>query len=224
MLGMGMSLSCSQTCRQEQRLDLYQRLTLEQRVLLGGYLHDLGVELTGAIREERYQPVAQCFQCSHKMEPVDILHGFRDVVDDFTTECPKCHHRFEPKLICFAGAGSIELPYFCSVQVLGRLRTVADKPPEVITRELPGEYRSAVIHHGTLRNAFQKLSIRYDFPEVTAWESKAQPFLGRLPDTVIARCTGVSVSIIRARRHKAGIRRFCRSQAVKLAEAEVSLN
>jgi len=212
---MGMSMSCSM--RPEMRIEA--RLTMAQRILVHAHLHALVIELAGVLRDERYEPQASCPRCFRKLTPLEILKGFREVVTDFTTGCPECQHRFEPLLISFGNASNVELRYYCPMQVLERLRSLSAHQPDYIARELPGEYRSAVIHHGTLKNAFQQIGVEYPYSDVEGWESKAQPFFGRVPDTAIAKCTGVSVFVVRSTRKKAGVPAFNKRAALQEAEA-----
>ncbi len=214
MIGMGMSMSMSM--RQEQRQTM--RMSLEQRAAYDDHIHGLVLSLSGAIREERYEPTARCPSCFTAMKPMEILRGFTNDPDDFTTGCTKCEKRFEPHLICFGHGSSVELKYYCPCQVLGRLRNLSSRQPEEIAREMPSEYRSAIIHHGTLRAAFKKIGVDYSFPEISGWESKAQPFLGKLPDAVIARCCGVSPTAVRRRRYAAKLPTFNRWKALREAE------
>ncbi len=215
---MSMGMSMSMGMRQEQRQTM--RMSLEQRAAYDDHIHGLVISLSGAVRDERYEPVGQCPICFTKMKPAEILRGFTDDPKDFTTKCPngKCQRRFAPRLICFGLGSQIELPYYCPCQVLGPLRSVSGRQPADIARELPGEYRSAIIHHGTLHNAFKQIGVDYSFPEISGWEPKAQPFLGKLPDTVIARCCGVSPAVIRRRRHAAELPTFNKWKALREAE------
>ena len=72
------------------------------------------------------------------------------------------------------------------------------KTPEQIAQKYPSEYRSAVMHFGNLHEAFGILGIEYQFPRAALdWRNKVLAFVGKLPDTEIARVTGVSATTIR---------------------------
>jgi hypothetical protein len=78
--------------------------------------------------------------------------------------------------------------------------------------EYPAIYRSAIMHHGGIRQAFEKVGIQYTFEEISDWKNKICPFLGRLTDTIIAECVDVPVSTIRAIRRKLGVSRCTQSK------------
>lgn len=218
MPGMGMSLSPSMT----HRLSMSHRMSfsLSQRHLISAQQTMLQIELTGVLRDERYTPRGECPSCRRDLKPNEILAGFLRDVTDFTTRCTGCGHRFEPKLICFGQGGNIELRFLCGVQAQEQLRTVSHLPPSEIAREYPSEYRSAVVHYGTLAAMFADMDVPYDQPELEGWQAKVEPFLGRMPDTVIAKCVGEPVSVIRRLRNAQGISRFTRQLALEEAEQE----
>ncbi len=209
---MSMSPSLTQTMVQRQTMTMSQRHAIKAQQTM------MQIELVATLRDERYEPRATCPKCGRSLAPNEILAGFLDVVDDFTTECTGCHHRFEPLLICFGIGSQIEVPFYCGIQAKHLLREVAHLPPSEIARKHPGEYRSAVVHYGTLVAMFATLGIAYDHVELEGWQGKIMPFLGRMPDVVVAKCAGVSVDTIRKIRTGAGIGRY--TKAVALAETD----
>lgn len=199
-----------QTLSQGQsiRLSQSQRLALRQQQL------SLRLALISELRGEEYKQKASCPCCPHVMTPVEIIGGFNQDPNDFTTRCPKCGHRFEPKVVCSGDGWSIELPFYCGVQSLAQMTDKHHLSPDQLSREWPAIYRSAIVHYGSIRNAFKTAGINYTFDEVVEWKNKVAPFLGRLPDTIIAGCTGMSVSTIRAFRKKLGISRYATQEAL----------
>lgn len=176
------------------------------------------MDLIKDIRGDRYKPQASCPQCGNRMEAIDIISGFRRDPLDFDTTCNKCKHRFQPRLVCMPQDGvRIELPFICATQVLGQLEGKDGLTPEEIARQFPSEYRSAIIHWGTLRSAFGKIGIKYPHKEVVDWKKKVLPYLGQLSDGQIARAVGVSSSTIRRLRIKNDIAPFSYR---KIAEQE----
>jgi hypothetical protein len=174
---------------------------MAQRQLIKSQQVGLQIGLVAALRDERYEPRATCPRCGRKLEPNEILAGFSRDVNDFTTGCTGCHHRFEPRLICFGTGWQIEIPFFCGVQARDRLRNASLLSPSEIARQFPGEYRSAVIHFGTLKALFLSMKIEYDHIELEEWQGRVMPFLGKMPDTVIAKCVGTKdATISRLRR------------------------
>ncbi len=203
-----------------QRLAQSLHLSQEQRIQLQQFSFSLRMDLIQELRGERYEPKATCPRCSREMTPVEIIKGFNQDPNDFTTCCSACGHRFEPTLICLGDGTEIRIPFYCDAQTLAKLRGRENLSPEQISRELPGAYRSAIIHHGSIRRAFEKLGIQYLHEEISDWKSKIQPFLGRMPDTIIADCVDASVHVIRTMRRKLGISRYTLRKALEEAGVE----
>jgi len=214
----GISLGCS--LRQTQRLALSLRLTPVQRVQIQGLSLSLRLALVQELRGERYEPRATCPKCGRKLTPVEIIHGFNQNPNDFTTCCTGCGYRFEPSLVCFSDGSQIVLPFWCESQTLEHLRGKETLPPEELARAYPAIYRSAIVHHGGIRRAFAKIGAEYPFEEIGDWRNKIRPFLGRLPDTIIATCVDVSVATIRGIRRRHGVRRYTVRKMLAEAEAE----
>lgn len=168
-----------------------------------------------ALREERYEPDGKCPFCEHRLTNGEIITGFNRDPNDYTTKCPMCKKRFEPKLV-YAPMGGLrfELAFYCPTQVLARMENEAGllvMHPAEIKREHPAVYHSAVAHHGSLKAAFKKIGREYRFVERDQkddWRGKVVPFLGRMPDTVIADCAEISVGFVRQLRRQMKIARY----------------
>lgn len=206
--GMSLSPRVTQECSLRHELRHECRITLEQRHEIQNHLFATRMELLEALRDEKYTPKAQCPSCFRKLTPAEIISGFNRDPNDFTTRCSACSHRFEPKIICFGRGSSVELPFYCSSQALSRLGEIQHLAPDALSRKEPAIFRSVIIHHGTIKAAFKEIGIDYAFDEVLDWQGKIMPFLGRLSDTVIAKCTGASVKVIRRMRKNQKINRF----------------
>ena len=191
------------------------RLTQEQRLKVAQLSFSLRLQLVGALRDEEYEPKARCPECLRELTPLEIIKGFNQDPNDFTTCCTKCGHRFAPKLICFGDGSRIEIPFYCDTQTVSQLRGKEGLNPEQLLKEIPGVYRSAIVHYGNIKRAFEKIGINYMFDEISDWRSKVMPFLGRMPDTIIADCVNASVNAIRAMRRKLGISRYTLSKALE---------
>ena len=211
MVGMSFGMELRQTQRLAQSL----RLSHEQRMQVQEQALAIRLDLVGILREERYEPQATCPSCSRKMTPAEIVRGFSRDPKDFTTRCSGCGCRFEPHLVCFGDGTRVELPFYCDCQTLDQLPGKEKLPPAELARLHPGVYRSAIIHHGGVRSAFEKMGIVYPFEEISDWRNKIQPFLGRLPDTTIASCVHTSAKVIRLLRTKAGVSRFTIKKALE---------
>jgi hypothetical protein len=186
----------------EQRKKLLAVHELTLRLELIAALHS---EIHG--HESFYTPRAHCSGCGYNLTPFEIISGFSTDHDDFTTQCPCCRARFDPKLVwrCSkdgAVIGAIELQFYCDSQTLAKLAGHEEMEPKDFAATYPALYHSAVVHNGTLRAAFAKLGIDYKFVEITNPEIKVKPFLGRIPDAVIAEVSGLKVCAVRRLRKR----------------------
>ena len=202
-MNMGMGLYLGHELRQE----------IKQEALIAHVL-SLRIKLVQALSGEKFRPRGICPKCFKKLTTIEILKGFSDNPSDFTTRCPRCGKRFESILIQFSKVGQAEIPFYCSVQSLDQLRGKENLSPEKIAVRFAGLYRSIAFHHGTLHKAFEKIGISYPFSEIPKWEKKVLRFLGRMPDTVIAECAGVSVNKIRYLHAKHDIPHYTRDVAI----------
>ena len=194
---MSMSMSHRQENRLDQRLEQKQLLAQTARELQIASL-DLRISLRQELLGGSYRPQAVCPACEHKLTPLEIMEGFNNDPNDFTTKCPLCGKRFMAQLILPLPGGNIELIFYCRVQVLARLTLMHLLSPEQIAQQYPSEYRSAVMHFGNLHEAFGILGIEYQFPRAALdWRNKVLAFVGKLPDPEIARVAGVSATTIR---------------------------
>lgn len=217
MVGMRMSMGPALT----QSMGMYQRqrqiFSLEQRQTIRAHQTGLQIELVAALRNERFIAAGCCPSCRRELKPNEILAGFTQDVHDFTTQCTGCRRRFEPSLICFGEASQVEIPFYCGVQARHRLSQLSDLSPAQIARQMPGAYRSAVVHFGTLAAMYESIKIVYTYPELENWQAKALPFLGRMPDVVVARCVNVCVEVIGKLRRKHKITKYTKQRALEEA-------
>jgi len=198
-------MKLSQTIEQNQWQNLSQRALLRQDQRIA-----LLLELTNSIHGQNYSIEAQCPDCNRKLTPAEVVYGFLDNVNDFTTICPKCQARFEPRLAMLDQHGSkTSLPFLCSKQALHKLKESPILTPEEFTRrsDLVAAYRSLIVHHGTITAAYKSIGIEYPHTELEGWKNKIRPFLGRLSDTDIANSLGKSVTEVALFREDCGIRK-----------------
>lgn len=200
-----MSLSQTQELKQLTRMQQAQVQAQSLRLRMS-----LIMELHG----EQYEPKAECPRCKRELTAVEIIAGFNQDTQDFTTCCTCCGERFSPKLVCFRDGSSIQLPFFCGVQTLAQMRGKELLSPEQFLRDAPAIYRSAIVHYGSLRSAFGEIGIQYAFEDMNDWKNKIIPFIGRLPDTVIAKHVNVSARIISGIRRKLGVLRYSARKAL----------
>lgn len=202
-----------------QHHSMEQRMTQAQRVLCQAQMLSMRLELVGAIHgHEKFRPQALCPKCNRSLTTAEIFKGFVDDPNDLNTTCTRCGHRFPPKLVWQELVSAMEVPFFCASQSLARLRGKEVLDPDAFRREDPALYHSTIVHHGTLRNAFTSIGIIYGFPEVVDIEKKIRPFLGKLPDTMIAKITGLRVSQVRGLRKKEHISPCTRRDILKAAK------
>src|SRR3989344_2577748 len=98
---MPMRMSFGYRTRVTQRLAQSLRLSHAQRARLQNYAFALRMVLIGDLRNERYKPMGTCPACPRKLTPTEIIRGFNQDPNDFTTCCSECGRRFEPMLVCF---------------------------------------------------------------------------------------------------------------------------
>lgn len=197
---------------------LEQKLTVSQRLMLKKFISSMMIQLAAALQGEKYRPRAECPKCGRKLTSFEILRGFGTDPNNFDTTCTGCGKKFRPSLVAFGAASTIELPFYCAVQVLPLLEKYAQTAPLKVKDDEPAVYRSAIAHYGTLKNAFTKLGIKYDFEEIPDWRDKVVPFLGRLYDGTIAKLIGVSPEVISRLRNNLRIPRATKQSMLEEAE------
>jgi ribosomal protein S27AE len=191
----------------EQRVEL----TLAQRQEVKNQIISLRVDLARELSDSKYKPEAGCPKCGKELTVPEIIKGFRDDPQDFTTACPRCGERFMAKAVNRSSVGRGEFTFFCALQTLDQLKglEILDKPT-LQSRE-PAIYYSAMMHYGSLNHAFRRINVLYQFEELPNWQEKVAGYLGRLPDTVIADVVGVGVRQVRQYRTKLRIARFSKA-------------
>jgi len=191
-----------------QRQELSPQQLLNQRL---AQKFELTQELIATIYDSGqliYQPNAVCPKCRHELTSVEILRGFRPVPTDPTTRCPKCKHRFQARLLAHRGSTRAEIIFLCPCQTLSQLQfwRSQGKSWDKFEKSEHGVYRSALIHFGSLKSALSLIGVLdYEEPPTPNWQSKVRPFLGQLPDAVIARTVKQPASAIRRFRLGMGI-------------------
>jgi hypothetical protein len=187
------------------RLDLSQRLTVAQRQDI---VLSLRLELLHILRGEYGKPHAICPKCDHRLTAAEILRGFGEDPYNFTTTCPRksCAAQFEAQLHCYTGTNNLsraEMRFYCPSQTIHRLtEALCSLSPEDFRNKEPSLYFSALTHFGTLKRAFKEARFTYLHQEIRDWKDKVCAFLGRLPDSVIAECVGVSTGQVRLLRRQ----------------------
>lgn len=189
-------------------------LTQSQKLAVTNYIIGLRIDLVGSLAGVKYYPENSCPTCHRVLKLSEILKGYNNDPKDLRTTCPKCKERFVAKL----RSNTAELRWYCPNQALSALQEGGSREmlkPEEILQWNDSVYHSLLTHFGSVTNAFKKLGITYTHGEVPNWHSRVRPFLGKLPDTVIAQIVGVNRNIINALRKSFSINAFNRR---KLAE------
>ncbi len=201
------------------------RLTQEHRIT---YSHDIALamarlqlrrDLVEAVHGASFSPRASCPACEHALTDYEIMKGFKDDPHDYTTGCPKCQHRFFPRLARATGSGSAEVAFFCPTQTLDQLPRLVSASLDDFRTTHAGIYNSAIVHFGGLRQAFKKIGLTYAYEADLDWRVQVVPFLGKMADTVIAELVGAPVTAVRKLRKHFGIAVYSTRQEVEdLAE------
>jgi hypothetical protein len=205
---MGCFCSCSQ--RVGHRIELAQRLTASQVVKVDTIQLQRRRELVEALHGEKYTPRASCPECSHDLSDYEIMKGFKDDPRDYTTCCPKCQHRFLPRMFHVREGGTTDIAFYCPMQILDRLPALKDVPLDEFRTKHAAEYSSAVIHFGGLKQAFAKIDLIYAHEAALDWKNQVGSFLGKMPDTVIAELVGAKAWAVRRLRRDQGILAYSR--------------
>ena len=206
----------SQSLHLCQKQELSQRLSAEQRIAVQTQILTIRLELIGMLRAEQYRPRAECPGCRHLLTPLEIIKGFSRDPNDFNTTCPSCNTRFLAQLRRYIDdASHQEYLFYCKIQALEKIRIIGEIAPSALLEQSPALYYSLIAHCGTLTAAYKEIGISYQFREEGfAWRDKVGDFLGKLPDTMIARCVGTSAAVIRRMRCASGIPRYTVARAL----------
>lgn len=171
---LGLSLSLNQVLNQTQRLTQFVNLKME---------------LSQLLIQETFKPDGVCPRCDKKLTAAEILMGFNRNPADFTTGCPVCKTRFRPSLVHYFGntLDQMRLSFLCEVQALDLLKKLTHLKPEQIKKVDASLYYSLLFHFGGIKAACRKIGINYRFEKtIKGWRKKIVPFLGQLPDSLLA--------------------------------------
>lgn len=194
------------------RLQQAVALTQEQRLLIQTRMVQIRLDLHDAVYERRFEPKADCPQCGRQLTVIEILKGFTSDPADVTTLCPSCKHRFPAQLhALLSHVSSMRVSFFCPSQTIARLRGFEHFNFEEIKRKDPSILYSALIHFGTLQNAFRQVGVDYaEDPKPQSWQERIESFLGQISDRDIAEIVGVRRSDIAVLRRRRNIHAFRR--------------
>lgn len=213
-----MSVGCSISNGIDQTQTLRQELTQKQRLQIRQHCVTVQLQIVNHLGGENFNPEGVCPKCGRKLTLLEILEGFNQDPEDFTTLCTGCGNRFRPKLISRGTISRTEIPFFCSIQVQGMIEEKQLLRPATFKKEHPAIYHSIIFHFGTLKRAFAKLGIEYKYDESLGWRDKIESFLGRLPDTEIAKYAGVSAKTVGKFRRSRDIEAFTKRGALEEIE------
>lgn len=199
---MSMGLGFKQSLRQEVRLTMGQSIQIAQATL------QLRFGLVEAVHGEEYKPVGECPKCHHVLAQFEIMQGFNTDPNDYSTGCPKCKARFEPRLRMATREGYAEYAFFCPSQTLAQLPALQHIPYDELRTKHAAVCNSAKVHFGGLKQAFAKAGVAYAFAPALEWRNQVLPFLGKLPDTVIAELVDATRRAIGVLRKEKGIPRY----------------
>lgn len=205
-----MEMSFRMTYRQELRHEI--RLTHAQTIAVDMAQLQWRRDLIEAVHGDKFSPKAVCPACQHPLTDYEIMKGFKDDPRDYTTGCPKCEHRFPPRLHRSTNSGSMEMVFFCPTQTLDRMRNLMDVPLDAFRTKHAEVYNSAVVHFGGLKQAFKKLGLTYAHEADLDWRKRVEPFLGKMADTVIAELVGAPLITVRKLRKERGIKAYSRRE------------
>lgn len=187
----------------QQRIALKQTLAKKQALRL-----TMRAQVLHALRGYNYvpDPRSRCDTCQHILSVADILFGFCDSPTDRNVQCRYCGHKNNlVTLVNPSAAGKAEVPFYCAEQVLHFFQEhseLAQLRPQYIEQQHPGFAHSAIVHFGNFKELFAKIGITYKYGKLPDWVERVRDFFGKVPDTIIAECVGVSYQEARRVRNK----------------------
>ncbi len=204
-----MMMGMTMAPRMEHKIETSHRLSMTQSHMIQLEMLNRRRNLAAAVSGTKYEPKGTCPRCAYKLNHLEILKGFLPDPLDITTKCPRCEERFKPKLYADVNlAGRSELAYLCPEQTLAQISGWHELSPREIEQKSTAAYHSAMVNFGSLKAAFEKLGVKYKLETNSSWSDRVLPFLGELPDSVIAQYAGVSRSTIRRLRVRKGVKAF----------------
>jgi len=218
---LGLSQSCGLHQRQSCRIRLGQRqtLSLEQKQALRLDLIQESDERFGLFLNVvhnvwgyQIQPSARCENCDKVLSVSEIVVGFKSDLNDFTTECPRCKHRFQATNLIDVRTGK-EHDFWCANQTLERLPGKEVLEVDDFRKQHPEIFFSAIFHFGSLLNAFKRMGIDYR-REKFDLASKAKFCLGQIPDRDVSAIFGVTPRAVLQMRNSLNIRRYSGSGSI----------
>lgn len=186
--------SCSARCRRPKPQKMPRMLELRFEFIL-------------AVHGIKYSFQNKCPKCNHGLTFDEVCKGFCKGANDFNTSCPKCGRFLQPKLIWKKGGEKKEEILFSPAKVKRGLHGLERFSPAHIRPEYPSLYHSAICHFGTLGGAFCAKGVDYNFFE-GRFLVVLEQFFGKMPDSKLARLSGVSTESIRQLRKAQGIKPY----------------
>lgn len=194
---------------QTHRVD--KRVITRRMALLLQYRMRILAALWGDDHGDSFIVQERCSKCDARLTLIQILAGFSQSPTDTLSTCPKCQQRFQPILVGDASQTSpTKIAFLCSEQTLAQLQGKENKPFHTLINIAYG--RSALIHFGGLKQAFAKIGRDYKHEARAGWQERIRPFLGRVPDRVIAEVVGTSRATVGRMRREMEISRYTRLQ------------
>lgn len=165
----------------------------------------LRASLSNALASEVCAPYAYCLRCHRPLGFDEIGQGFSADPLDTTIRCPReiCGGPVSAILRRhLAPAAHVETEFYGPRQTIAKLTAEhASLEPTRMRAAHASLYYSAIFHFKTLDRAFARAKIPHPHPVVHDWERTVVDYLGKVPDSYIAQCAGVSVKRIRALRN-----------------------
>lgn len=177
----------------------------------------LRFEVISALNDFEYWFENQCPKCGYLLNFLEVCGGFSKSSNNLNTGCPSCGKRFRPRLAWrqiwgITVGGWFEESLLSPAVVKSCLRGLEMGTLDDIRKYHSTLYHSAIVHNGTLSNAFREAgSSRHVLGEFSGLREKAQRiqrFFGKLSDSEIARLSGLSTATVRSLRKKAGIKPY----------------
>lgn len=189
----------------------------EKEKMVAEYIEKLSAELTAEITKIKGKPLSLCPECGMWLSRNQRYRGYSEDSADSKTTCPGCKVRFQPKLvISVPNKEKLIVDLFSERQTIFWLREWSLLPPEQILKRSPGVFYSCMYNFGSITSAYKKTKVQYKHIERPIWLDVVMPYLGKMSDIDIAKCTMSTPDMIGTIRARYGnIPKFNKSMLIK---------
>jgi hypothetical protein len=172
------------------------------------------LELIGKVYNLPFTLQTKCDLCARTMPALDVISAMMCDLATGTVPCTTTRHTRIGRVQPFLTVRERTLPLGSVKYFKENLTVLSRISPRFIRETYPVDFLAAHIFFGNLPRAFSYAGIDYPHKESVAWQEVIDPFLGKVPDEIIATCVGVVRRTICKYRDKKRIPPFDRSTLI----------